>query len=137
MTKYLKIAGVLVLCVLIFFGVKMIFFKSYRNDKEVVAFVRGMNKECPTMVDHETRLDAVFAYAVNNLEFHYTLVNMVKDSIPIPNLKNYMEPVIIEKIKNSGTLRKLLNKNLTWIYSFKDKNGDFIFKVTYTPDQFK
>jgi hypothetical protein len=48
-----------------------------------------------------------------------------------------MEPLILDKIKNSGTLRKFLDKNLTWIYSYNDRNGDFIFKVTYTPEQFK
>jgi hypothetical protein len=63
-------------------------------------------------------------------------MNMDKDSLPIARLKNYMEPLILEKIKNSGTLRKFLDKNLTWIYSYNDKNGDFIFKVTYTPEMF-
>lgn len=48
-----------------------------------------------------------------------------------------MEPVILDKIKTSPTLSRYLNKNLTWIYSYNDKNGDFIFKITYTPEQLK
>jgi len=28
-------------------------------------------------------------------------------------------------------LSKYLNKDLTWIYSYNDKDGDFIFKITY------
>jgi len=89
------------------------------------------------MVDAETRLDKVIAAVDNSLQFNYTLIYRDKDSIAIGNLKNYMEPVILNKIKSSPTLNKYLNKNLTWIYSYNDKNGDFIFKITYTPEQLK
>ena len=134
MIKFLKIAGILFLCIVLTIAVKKVFFNT---DREVVKFVKGMNKTCPTMIDRETRLDKVLTFDNHNLQFNYTLIYQTKDSLPIPALKNYMEPLILEKIKNSGTLRKFLNKNLTWIYSYNDKHGDFIFKVTYTPDQFK
>ncbi len=137
MIKFLKIFGVLVICAILILAVQKIFFNHPSSDKEVRKFVKGMNKTCPTMVDPETRLDKVLAFADNNLQFNYTLVHMIKDSLPIPRLKSYMEPVIIDKIMRSGSLRKLLDKKLTWIYSYNDKNGDFIFKVTYTPDRFK
>lgn len=89
------------------------------------------------MVDHDLRLDKVLAFPDNNLQFNYTLVKMLKDSLSISSLKSYLEPVIIDKIRNSETLKKLIDKKLTWIYSYNDKNGDFIFKITYTPDQIK
>jgi hypothetical protein len=89
------------------------------------------------MIDLETRLDRVNALADNNLQFSYTLINRVKDSLAIGNLKTFMEPIILNKIKTSPALSKYLNKNLTWIYSYNDKNGDFIFKIIYTPEQFK
>jgi len=137
MVKLLKIFGAIVVGVVLFLTVQKIFFNHPSSDKEVMKFVKGMNKTCPTMIDPETRLDKVLAFPDNNLQFNYTLVNMLKDSLPIPRLKSYMEPVIIDKIKKSGTLRKLIDKKLTWIYSYNDKNGDFIFKITYTPDQIK
>jgi hypothetical protein len=137
MIKFLKIFGALLICVVLVLAIQKIFFNGPASDTEVKKFVKVMNKTCPEMVDPETRLDKVVAFADNNLQFNYTLINKIKDSIPIARLKSYMEPVIINKIKNTGTLRKLLNKNLTWIYSYNDKNGDFVFKVTYTPDQFK
>jgi hypothetical protein len=137
MIKFLKIFGALLICGVLVFSIQKIFFNGPASDKEVKKFVKGMNRTCPTMVDPETRLDKVLAFADNNLQFNYTLINKLKDSIPIARLKSYMEPVIINKIKNTGSLRKLLNKKLTWIYSYNDKNGDFVFKVTYTPDQVK
>ena len=137
MIKLLKIFGAILVCVIIFIAVQKIFFNHPSSDKDVKNFVKEMNKTCPTMIDKETRLDKVLAFADNNLQFNYTLVHAIKDSLPIPALKSYMEPVIIDKIKKSGTLRKLIDKKLTWIYSYNDRKGDFIFKVTYTPNQIR
>lgn len=137
MKKGLLISGAILLCALLFFAIKVLFFKASSPDISVLKFTKEMNKTCPTMIDPETRLDKVIASVDNSLQFNYTLVFRDKDSIAIGNLKNFMEPVILNKIKTSPSLSKYLNKNLTWIYSYNDKNGDFIFKITYTPEQFK
>ena len=88
------------------------------------------------MIDPETRLDKVIATSDKNLQFNYTLIHLIKDSIPIISMKRYMEPVILEKIRNSSTLRRFIKKDLTWIYSYSDREGEFVFKVTYTPEMF-
>lgn len=136
MTRFLKIAGIIVVIVIMAVVIQKIFVKGEINDKDVADFVKGMNKTCPSMVDPETRLDKVIASSDKNLQFNYTLIHAIKDSLPIASLKRYMEPLILEKIKNSGTLRRFLDKDLTWIYSYNDRNGEFIFKVTYTPEMF-
>jgi hypothetical protein len=135
MNKFLKIFGAILVLTVLFIIVEKFFFKTHSTDKEVLNFVKGMNKTCPAMVDPETRLDKVIAFADKNLQFNYTLVHQVRDLLPVEQLKQYMEPVILNEIKNSGTLRKFLNKKLTWIYSYNDKNGDFVFKVEYSPEQ--
>jgi hypothetical protein len=89
------------------------------------------------MIDPETRLDKVMASSDKNLQFNYTLIHQIKDSLPVDKLKRYMEPRILQKIRTSPTLNQFLYKNLTWIYSYNDMKGDFIFKITYTPEQFK
>jgi len=131
------IFGAILLAAAIFIAIQVIFYKNSSPDREVLKFAKELNKHCPSMIDPETRLDKVNALADNSLEFNYTLIFRDKDSVSIGNLKNYMEPVILNKIKTSPTLRKYLNKDLTWVYSYNDKNGDFIFKITYTPEQFK
>lgn len=125
------------LCVLLFVAIHILFFKSSSPDRAVLKFTKEMNKHCPTMIDLETRLDQVKALADNTLHFNYTLIYRDKDSLSIGNLKTFMEPVILNKIKTSPALSKYLDKNLTWIYSYNDKNGNFIFKITYSPEQFK
>jgi hypothetical protein len=136
MNKKLIIIGAILLCAILFIGLELIFFKTSSPDRAVLKFAKNMNKHCPTMVDFETRLDRVNAFADNTIHFDYTLIYHVKDSLHIDNLKKYMEPVILKKIKTSPTLSKYINKNLTWVYSYNDKKGNFIFKLTYTPDQF-
>ena len=135
--KKLLIFGAILFCAMIFIAVQVLFFKTASPDKTVLKFSKELNKTCPTMVDAETRLDKVDALADNSLRFNYTLIYRDKDSLAISNLKKFMEPVILNKIKTSPALSRYLNKNLTWIYSYNDKNGDFIFKITYTPEQFK
>lgn len=137
MKKKLLLFGAILLFCIILLSVKIYFFQPSSADREVVKFAREMNKNCPSMVDAETRLDKVNALADYSLRFDYTLVYRDKDSVAIGNLKQFMEPVIMDKIKTSPSLSKYLNKNLTWIYSYNDKNGDFIFKITYTPEQLK
>jgi hypothetical protein len=134
--KLLIIGGILLICIILV-SAKVFLFKTSSPDKDVLKFVKEMNKTCPTMVDTETRLDKVSALAENSLQFDYTLIYRYRDSVAIGNLRQYMEPVILNKIKSSPSLSRYLNKNLTWIYSYNDRNGDFIFKITYTPEQFK
>jgi hypothetical protein len=137
MNKKLIIIGGIILCAVIFVAIELIFFRTSSPDREVLKFAKDMNKHCPRMVDVETRLDRVNALADNTLHFDYTLIYHVKDSLHVNNLKKYMQPMILNKIKTSPVLNKYLDKKLTWIYSYNDKKGDFIFKLTYTPEQFK
>ena len=135
MNRFLKIFGAILVFVILFIIVEKVFSKTASIDKDVLKFAIGMNKTCPSMVDPETRLDKVIAFADKNLQFNYTLINRLRDSLPVERLKRYMEPIILNKIKTSGSLRKFLDKKLTWIYSYNDKKGNFIFKVEYSPEQ--
>jgi hypothetical protein len=90
MNKRLMIFGAILLCVVLFITVQKIFFKTPSFDKEVVKFVKGMNKTCHSMGDPETRLNKVIVFADNNLQFNYTLIHMVKDSLAVSRLKNYI-----------------------------------------------
>jgi hypothetical protein len=137
MNKKLLIFGGILLCIITFISVELIFYRNSSPDRTVLKFAKDMNKQCPMMIDIETRLDNVNALADNTLHFDYTLIYHVKDSLPVENIKNYMQPMILSKIKTSETLSKFLDKKLTWVYSYRDKNGDFIFKLIYTPEQFK
>src|SRR5665647_2777901 len=130
MKKGVLISGAILLCAMRLIIAKILFFNSSSSDTSVQKLTTEINNSCPTMVDAETRLDKVFASVDNSVQFNYTLIHRNKDSIALGNLKNSLGSVILKKIKSSPTLSKYLNKNLTWIYSYNDKNGDFMFKIT-------
>jgi hypothetical protein len=137
MNKKLKISGAIVAGIAVFMTFYLVFLKTNSPDRAVLKFAKEMNRQCPLMIDPETRLDKVNALADNTLHFNYTIINHLKDSLPVQNMKNYMEPAILDKIKASPTLNKYIKKNLTWVYSYNDRKGDFIFRITYTPEAFK
>jgi hypothetical protein len=137
MNKKVLLSGTILLSFAILITIYIVFLRSSSPDRAVLRFAKDLNSHCPYMADSETRLDKVNALADNTLHFNYTLVYHIKDSLPVEYLKNYMEPMIIDKIKASPTLNKFIGKNLTWIYSYSDRNGDFLFKIVYTPDLFK
>src|SRR5512140_375633 len=99
MNKKLLIIGGILLCCIILVSVKIFVYKDSSPDRDVLKFAKEMNKRCPVMIDPETRLDKVDALSDNNLQFNYTLINRYRDSIAIGNLKQYMEPLILNKIK--------------------------------------
>lgn len=137
MNKKILIPGAILLSFALLITIYIVFLRSTSPDRAVLRFAKEMNSHCPYMADSETRLDKVNALADNTLHFNYTLIYHVKDSLPVENMKNYMEPMILDKIKSSPTLNKYINKNLTWVYSYNDRNGDFLFKIVYTPESFK
>ncbi len=148
MNKRLKQLGGLFILVLVFIVIKQFFFKIPSNDKEVVDskpsidkelmdFANEVNKSCPAMIDQETRLDNVNAFEHNTLQYNYTLINQIKDSLVISNLTNHLGPLILNKIKTSPELKDYRDKNVTWIYTYFDKNGIFILRLTFTPERYK
>jgi hypothetical protein len=137
MNKKLLIVGAVLLFCILTVSVKIFLFNSSSSDKEVLKFARDMNRYCPQMVDVETRLDNVNALTDNVLQFNYTLINRDRDSVPLGKLKKFMEPVILDKIRTSPILSRYTKKDLTWVYSYNDRNGDFMFKLSYTREQLK
>lgn len=131
------ILGAILISVVLLILVYIKFIKTSSPDIEVLNLAKDMDSHCPVMIDFETRLDEVNALSQNILNFNCTFIYGIKDSLSVDNLKNNLEPVILNNIKRSPILNKYLNKNLTWIYNYYDKKGDFIFKITYSPDQFK
>jgi hypothetical protein len=137
MKKKSKIFGATLICVVLLGAIYFIFVKTSSPDEEVIKFAEEMNSRCPVMVDLEIRLDEVKVLADQTLLFNHTFIYNVKDSLRVNDLKRFFEPMILNNIKKSPILNKYLDKNLTWIYSYNDKLGNFLFKLTYTPDRFK
>lgn len=93
-----------------------------------------LNEYCPIMVDKETRLDNAMALPENILQYNYTLVNMEKAKTDISQLDNKLRPTLINTVKTNPDMKIFRDHKSTIGYSYKDKNGEFMFKILVTPD---
>ncbi|MDR2065226.1 MAG: zinc ribbon domain-containing protein [Prevotellaceae bacterium] len=122
---------------LVCFIVKLIFFNAPAVDKELLQTASEMNKMCPVMVDSETRLDNTSVKPGKVFQYNYTLVNMSKDNVDTVELKNILEPGIINSLKSSPDMQYQRDHNVTLNYSYKDKNGFHLFVITVPADRYK
>jgi hypothetical protein len=111
--------------------------KTYNYDKAMLELASEINKSCPLMVDSITQLDNAMALPDNILQYNYTLVNMEKEKVDIVNSKNKIEPRIINNVRTIPDLQKLRDQKTTFNYLYKDKNGQYLFTISVTPDKYE
>lgn len=112
-------------------------FGSSSFDEVMVKAAEELNKDCPVMLDQETRLDSASVPSENNFMYHYTLVNWVKDSIDANAFKSAMEPIILESVKTNPEMKIYRENKTTMAYSYYDRNGNFLTEIKITADQYQ
>jgi hypothetical protein len=113
-----------------------LFFTAPGFDKDLAKSASEANKICPMFVDKDTRLDNTVALPGLVLQYNYTLVNYIKDSLDIETLKKGMEPLILNSIKTNPELKSHRDHKVTMNYSYHDKNKVFLFLISITPDMY-
>ncbi len=113
------------------------FLKKPAFDKVLMETASEINKSCPIMIDNATRLDNSIALPDNVFQYNYTLLNMVKDSVKIDDLKNYLEPTIINFVKTNPDMKTMRDYKTTVNYYYKDKTGVYLFTISVKPEQYE
>jgi len=134
--KIIKTSIGFVIGMLAFWGIKQIFFAP-SFDKEMMKAASEINKSCPIMVDNVTRLDNSVAMPNNTFQYNYTLIGLVKDSLNIDDIKGRVEPILINNTKTNPDLKIFRDYKTTMSYFYKDRKGQFLFKIDVTPDKYK
>ena len=116
--------------------INQIIFKAPSFDKQMMSAASQINESCPIMLDQDTRLDNTMALPENTFQYNYTLVNMIKDSIDIKGLEEYLKPNILNNIKTNPDLKAYRDNKVTMAYFYRDKNGEFVLKIAVTADQY-
>lgn len=119
-----------------YLAVQQLFFKPVSLDKAMMEAASELNKTCPIMVDQDTRLDNAVALPGNIFQYNYTLVNLYKSEVNIDTVKKYFEPGIINNVKTNPDLKVYRDNKVTMAYYYKDKNGEFVLKISVTPDMY-
>lgn len=128
-----SIAGMLAFG-LMYFMVQQLFFKPVSFDKAMMETASEINKACPVMIDQETRLDNAIALPGNVFQYNYTLVNMEKSEVNLDTVKKYVEPGLIDNVKTNPDLKIFRDNKVTMAYDYKDRNGEFVLRISVTPD---
>src|SRR5579864_8800116 len=127
----------LVVAVAVYVLVQQFFFKPQSFDKAMMAAASEINKSCPIMIDQETRLDNTIALPDNIFQYNYTLINLQKDSLDIRAIQDKIEPTIVNNVKTNPDMKDYRSNKVTMGYYYKDRNGEFLFKILVTPDRYK
>lgn len=104
--------------------------------KELVAMSVEINKNCPYMLDSFTRLDNTIILPGNIIQYNYTIVT-VKDSLDVADMKQRMEPNIVNTVRTHPEMQQLRDLQTTMKYDYKDITGVFLFSISVTPDMYK
>jgi hypothetical protein len=131
-----KIVGVIV-GVTTMILVQQFFFKTPSYNEAMIQAASEINKSCPIMIDQETRLDNAIALPENVFQYNYSLVNMEKATTDIAQLENYLRPALINTVKTNPDMKINRENKTTMGYYYKDKNGEFLFKILITPDLYE
>ncbi len=133
-----KIIGVIVTIItsyVFYYLFQYLFFPSYQEQLKNMA--NELNKTCPIMVDQYTRLDNALVLSKNVFQYNYTIVSNEKSEINLDTAKKYIEPSIINNAKTNPEMKVFRDHKTTLIYSYKDKNGVFVWKLSITPDMYE
>jgi hypothetical protein len=122
---------------LAYWGVQQLFFKPPTFDKVMMQAASELNKNCPVMVDEQTRLDNTVALPNNSFQYNYTLINLKKLEVNLDTIKKYVEPGIINNVKTNPDMKIQRDNKTTIIFYYKDMNGEFVHKISVTPDMYE
>ena len=102
----------------------------------LVTVSKEMNKTMPKMVDAETRLDST-SVKDSTLNYHYTLVNLVKDSteINLEEVKSTMKSRAQANIDTNVAMKEYRENNISLHYIFTDKEQNPVFDYTVKYDK--
>ncbi len=120
-----------------YWGVQQVFFKQPPLDKIMVQTASELNKTYPIMVDQYTRLDNAVALPDNKFQYNYTLVDLTKSEVNLDTIKKYVDPEIINNVRTDPGMKFFRDHKITLIYSYKDKNGEFVYKLLVTPQMYQ
>ena len=121
--------------VLAYFAANYFFSKNEETPNAVLMHVsKQMNQTMPKMMDSETRLDST-SVANETLNYHYTLINIVKDSSEVDF--NLVKSEMIQKAQHNLDTNAAMKEyrendiSLHYIFTDKEKNPVFDYTVKY------
>lgn len=97
---------------------------------------REFNKNCPQMIDSETRIDGIHIKKPNTIIYRYTLINLPVQHVDTLEFKKALLPGIISIIKLSPEMKQLKENNTNFEYHYYDKINKHIYTFKIFPNDY-
>lgn len=128
---------------LLFLAAGTLMWQSCKQAKD--SFIEGMlqkqaeefNKTGGKMVDQETRLDSLGVKPGKCLVYYYTSLNYAKGDLDSIALKKNLRPAIRKTIATKSELATLRKQEVSFEYTYYDKNGQYWFSVPIKPKDYQ
>lgn len=133
--KQIILIVTIVAAALIIFVVRQSWFDT-SYEKELTEIANQLNANCPVMIDADTRLDSANVLPDNTLQYNYTMVRVLKDSINIQDFRSNLEDILLNAVKTNPELKPYREHKVTLMYHYKDKTGSLVTKITLSPEQY-
>jgi hypothetical protein len=133
--KYNNMKKILVLLLTL----PIITFAQQFSDGEVQSFLRSMSQQineiCPKLIDSETKLISTSTVDYSRvIQYNHILVNRELLNIDVESLKTKFYPIVLNDAQTNPGYKFFRENDVTMIFSYKDKNGNFVFKYIITSD---
>jgi hypothetical protein len=97
----------------------------------LVQFVKLANKKLPKMVDGITRLESVAIENGDRIVESYTITTLTKNELKaLEEITSEFSKKIKSDFRLNSKTKILRDNNVTWVWNYYDKNGEFIFTVS-------
>ena len=119
-----------------YFYVYCLFGQGQSLEKVLLETANEVNKNCPLMVDKDTRLDNAMSVPKKKFHYNYTLINMEKHEVNMDDVNKNFIPTIVNRVKTSPNYKTFRKYQVTIVFNYSDKKGVFIFRIPVTPEMY-
>ncbi|MCP4603374.1 MAG: hypothetical protein GY847_23135 [Proteobacteria bacterium] len=105
-------------------------------DKALMNTASEMNKNCPMMIDKETRLDSTLGGPGKRFSYFYTLVNYGPGDIDKAKIISSLRPNIVNNAKSSEDMKLFREQDVELIYIYKANDNSEITRIVIKPDEY-
>lgn len=113
---------------------------SGRTDEQAFSLLvlasQEMNKNCPLMVDNQTRLENMVALHERVVQYNYTFIKLNRNEINLKELEKSLAPQVKNNVRTNPGLREFRDLKVTFVYDYKDKLGNHVFNFSISPNEY-
>lgn len=95
-----------------------------------------MNRDCPFVIDENTRLDSVTLPKKGVLQNNFTLLQDHLDDIDVEAFQNIFKPEITTQLKALPEAEDLRKTKATLVYRYYDRDHSFVTDIVILPGEF-